>query len=174
MCFFVSDPLGFFNGTMEKIKPQAEIEDEIELHEKGWIIQRVGWVILFTVLTAAILGLFGSGVLSDEYLTGPEGTIQFERFARFETPMELRIDGRDRNSFLEITFPLTYFSEMELERIQPAPTAQAFENDNIVYRFAVREVTQVKFYFVPKSTGKITTQLQINKEPYSIHHFIYP
>jgi hypothetical protein len=159
---------------MEKIKPLAEIEDEIELHKKGWIIQRVGWVILFIALIAAILGLFGSGILSDEYVTGPEGTIQFERFARFEAPMELCIDARPRNSFLEVAFPLTYFSGMELERIQPAPTAQAFENGNIVYRFAVREITQVKFYFIPESTGKITAQLQINKEPYSIHHFIYP
>jgi hypothetical protein len=159
---------------MEKINPLAEIEDEIELHRKGWIVQRVGWGILFIILIAAILGVFGTGIFSDEHVIGKEGSIHFERFARFEAPMELRINARGRNSFLEIAFPLTYFSGMELERIQPAPTAQTFENGNIVYRFSVHEITQVKFYFIPESVGRIKTQVQINKEPYSIRHFIYP
>jgi hypothetical protein len=88
--------------------------------------------------------------------------------------MELRIDATRVHDHIEVSFPATYLSGMELEKIQPEPSSQTSEEGSIVYRFAARETTQVKFYLIPQSVGKIKTQVRINKEPYSIHHFIYP
>src|SRR5688500_10401811 len=107
---------------MEKLKPEAENEDEISLHEKGWIVQRVGWTILFILLTAASFGIFGSGVISTKKLVKNEASVKFERFARFESPMILEIHTQSNTGKIEILLPLSYFSSVELEKIHPHPS----------------------------------------------------
>jgi hypothetical protein len=159
---------------MEKLKPQAEIEDEISLHEKGWIVQRVGWIILLTLLTAASFGLFGSGVLSSKKI-GKSGTsVKFERFARFESPMILEIHTQSNTGTIEILLPLSYFSSMELEKIHPDPSSQRVENGAVVYLFSVSNEAVIKFHLTPQSTGNVSTVIKINQEAFPINHFIYP
>jgi hypothetical protein len=159
---------------MEKLKPQAEIEDEISLHEKGWIVQRVGWIILLTLLTAASLGLFGTGMLSTKKVTKGGASVKFERFARFESPTILEIHTQSNTRKVEILLPLSYFSSMELEKIHPDPSAQRVENGAVVYLFSAGDEVVIKFRLTPQSTGKISTVVEINQEVFPVDHFIYP
>lgn len=32
--------------TVEVINPDLEIDEQLDLHEKGWVIQKVGWTII--------------------------------------------------------------------------------------------------------------------------------
>jgi hypothetical protein len=159
---------------MEKLKPEAEIEDEISLHEKGWIVQRVGWTILFILLTAASFGIFGSGVVSTKKLVKNGASVKFERFARFESPMILEIHTQNNTGKIEILLPLSYFSSVELEKIHPHPSAQRVENGAVVYLFSASNEVAIKFRLTPQSTGKISTVVKINQEDFPIDHFIYP
>jgi hypothetical protein len=159
---------------MERLNPEAEIEDEIRLHEKGWIVQRVGWIILLTLLTAASLGLFGSGVLSTKQIVGNGASVKFERFARFQSPMTLEMNTKSNTEKIEILLPLSYFASMELEKIQPEPSTRRVENGNIVYLFAISDEAVIKFYLTPQSAGNISTVIKINNEAFPINHFIYP
>jgi hypothetical protein len=159
---------------MEKLKPQAEIEDEIGLHEKGWMVQRVGWVILLTLLTAASFGLFGSGVLSTKNITKNGTSVKFERFARFESRMTLEIYAQTNTGKIEILFPLSYFSSMELEKMHPGPSVQRVENRAVVYLFSVSNEAVIKFHLTPQSSGNVSTVIKINQEAFPIEHFIYP
>jgi hypothetical protein len=159
---------------MEKVNPMLEIEDEIDLHRKGWVIQKIGWAIILLTVIAASAGLFGTGILSNKHITGKEGTVRFERFVRFESPTELTIEGRSNGENIEVVFPSSYFLGMELDKIQPAPTMQRIESGSIVYRFSTRENALIKFYLIPETIGNLSTHLMINDETYFIHHFIYP
>ena len=159
---------------MERVKATAELEDDIGLHKKGWILQRIGWGFLFVLLVASMLGLFGTGVLSKEQVVGKEGTIYYEKFNRYESPATITFHAESNKGKIEIVFPEQYFSAMELDNIQPEPSAQTNKDGSIVYEFSAITRAQLKFHFMPKTTGKVNARININSELYSIHHFIYP
>jgi hypothetical protein len=73
------------------------VEDEISLHRKGWIVQRIGWVLMFGFLIAALLGLFGEGPLSSKKLQAGNVSVQYERFGRYEHGMEIRLQSTGEN-----------------------------------------------------------------------------
>ena len=52
--------------SVETAKTGMELQEDLHLHEKGWIIQRIGWAVLFAVIIAGIIGVFGNGWVSSE------------------------------------------------------------------------------------------------------------
>ena len=51
-------------GTVEVVKTELQIEEDIRLQEKGWRFQRWGWAFIFSMVILAALGLFGDGIIS--------------------------------------------------------------------------------------------------------------
>src|SRR5688572_10160657 len=108
---------------MRRVQSSMDMRDEIELHEKGWIIQRIGWVLLMLMLIAASLGLFGNGILSNKYLATNTASVSYERFGRFDSPMKIKINAGAQGR-LELKIPQTYLRKMELDKIVPQPSHQ--------------------------------------------------
>src|SRR5678810_1484903 len=84
------------------------IADEISLHRKGWIIQRIGWCIMFAFLTAALLGLFGEGPLSNKKLQAGNISIEYERFCRYEHGMKIKLQSSQENISTVSIPPVSY------------------------------------------------------------------
>ena len=150
-----------------------EMQDEIELHKKGWVAQRIGWVLLALILIAASLGFFGNGLVSKRYLSDEIASVSYERFGRFETPIEMKVNANIKNK-LELKIPQAYLRKMELDKIVPQPEEQRIENDNMIFSFAANDLAQVTVYFLPQATGTISTSVDINGRTFNISHFIYP
>ncbi|MBD0294127.1 MAG: hypothetical protein ICV84_02845, partial [Flavisolibacter sp.] len=50
--------------TVEEVKTDLEIDEDLDLHEKGWKLQRFGWFFIFALVILAALGVFGDGIAS--------------------------------------------------------------------------------------------------------------
>ena len=70
-----------------------QIDQDLDAQRHHWIAERVGWTVITLVILAALLGLFGSGWLSEASVGTPEGALRLEysRFGRFLAPMTLRL-----------------------------------------------------------------------------------
>ena len=77
---------------IEKVKTSLEIDEDIDLHLKGWIAQRIGWVSMLAFLIASALGVFGTGVLSAVTSKKEAKTLIFERFNRYENEGNLQLN----------------------------------------------------------------------------------
>ena len=60
--------------TVEVIKTDLEINEELDLHEKGWKFQRIGWIFIFLLVALSAFGFFGDGLASKKTETIPRPT----------------------------------------------------------------------------------------------------
>jgi hypothetical protein len=159
---------------MKPIKTSLDMEDEIDLHKKGWVVQRVGWIILVLILIAASLGLFGNGLLSKSSAGERNAIIYYERFARFESQTELNLQVQNVADGVEVRIPQSYIHSMEVEKVIPEPTRQRLEPDYLVLFFDAKGSASLSVVFNPERTGTVAAVIEVNGERIPISHFIYP
>jgi hypothetical protein len=159
--------------SVEVIKPDLQLKEEQDLHEKGWVIQRVGWVIMFAIVLAGALGLFGEGLISKQKSSNEAVSVEFERFFRYEAEMDIRIQSSEH--IASVTLPQQYIKNFRTLRFEPEPENTTTINDGVVYNFLPGNNRILTIYLDPKSYGTISGTLKVNgTSNFNLNHFIYP
>jgi len=149
------------------------IEDEISLHRKGWIIQRIGWCLMFAFLIAALLGLFGEGPLSNKKLQAGNISVEYERFCRYEHGMKIKLQSKQEN-ISTVSFPQDYLENFRVGEIVPEPDKQLASAGYIHYQFEGSENNSITFYLSPLKRKTVKGILRANSNSFAIKHTIYP
>jgi hypothetical protein len=149
------------------------VEDEISLHRKGWVIQRIGWVIVFGFLIAALLGLFGEGPLSRKKIQTGNISVEYERFCRYEHGMEIRLQSANEN-ISTVSIPQAYLKAFRIGTIVPEPDRQVATEGYIQYQFEGSQNNIISFYFNPVERKNVGGVFQVNSRPFIIKQTIYP
>ena len=159
--------------SVEVIKPELEIDEQLPLHETGWKVQRVGWVLIVLIPVLGALGLFGEGVLSSRESTAGPYTTHYDKFYRFEK--EMQIEARSTSeSIAQISLPQEYIRNFRIVRIIPEPERNSAEQDQVVFHFAGSDNKLVSIYAVPERFGSISGTFMVNNQSFPLYHFIYP
>lgn len=167
--------MGKGNRTIEVINSDLEINEELELHEKGWKIQRIGWIFIFLLVALGAFGFFGDGLASKTTKTHTQANIQYDRFYRREARMEMKVDLlQSTNTPVDIAFPNNYIKNFRLESILPEPANIKVENNQVHYFFDGNGSMNIIFYLIPQKAGNISGTIRINENQFPITHFIYP
>ena len=149
------------------------VEDEISLHRKGWIVQRIGWVLIFGFLIAAMLGFFGEGPLSRKKIQAGNVNVEYERFCRYEHGMKLRLQSAGEN-ISTISIPQTYLKSFRVGAIVPEPDKQVATAGFIQYQFEGSQNNIVSFYLSPVERKTVEGLFQVNNHSFTIKQTIYP
>lgn len=167
--------MGQQEHTVEIIKPDVELDESLDLHEKSWKIQRVGWFLIFTLMGLAAIGLFGEGPVSKRTANVNGARIQYERFFRHEARMEVTVDLQATGAEGAIvSFSNAYLKNFRVESILPEPKSNTIEQDHVNYQFEGSAPMHVVFYLVPQQMGTIKGTMQVNNRSIPLNHFIYP
>lgn len=159
--------------TVEVVKPDLEIDEKLHLHEKGWIIQRVGWIVIFSIMAVGALGLFGQGWASKQHPSQGDINVEYERFFRYETEMEIRV--QTNGHIASVSLPQEYIKNFRRMRLEPEPENNTTANGEVVYHFLPSGNRILTIYLVPKTQGAISGTLKVNgTASFDLHHFIYP
>jgi hypothetical protein len=103
---------------------------------RGWVLERVGWIAMAAILAAAAAGLFGHGWLGEtEAVAGDELTVEYSRFCRAHSPVELVVDWLPRGQEPALWISRSYLDEFGIAEIRPAPSAVTLDPDRIYYAF---------------------------------------
>lgn len=159
--------------TVEVLNPDLEIDEQLDLHEKGWVIQKVGWTIIITVMIAGGAGIFGNGFLSNQ--TSISGYIKadYERFFRYETEMKVLVEST--NHISSISFSQQYLKDFRIVRFVPEPFNNNTTKKEVRYNFLPGENHIVSVYLIPKDYGRIGGIMKVNEtNNINLNHFIYP
>jgi hypothetical protein len=124
---------------MAKKADRLQIDEDLTFQHREWRAQHAGWLVLCAFVVAALLGLFGSGPLSDAR-AGQRGAplwIEYERFVRQGAAERLTIhlDGSEPRESLEIRVSRGYFDALRIDRITPEPDAVEVGATDVVLRF---------------------------------------
>ncbi|HYF13931.1 MAG TPA: hypothetical protein VD971_02535 [Phycisphaerales bacterium] len=79
-----------------------ELDQDMSLQRRMWLVQRVGWIIGGLFLIAALAGALGEGVISHKKEQAGNATLEYERVARRETPTPVRIEGKPADETFEV------------------------------------------------------------------------
>jgi hypothetical protein len=154
-----------------------DLDDQPDLHQKGWRVQRIIWVLLGLFIAAGALGVFGGGPLSKqtEGEKGPGWWLEYDRFARKDAPMqlELHLPAGDGDTAV-LHLQSSYLRRFRIESITPAPHAVRTQQERVTYYFPARGPLTVLFHFKPDKIGNARGTLRVNGHSFALHHFIYP
>lgn len=149
------------------------IEEHISLHRQGWIVQRIGWVLMFAFIIAAALGLFGEGVLSKRKIRTGNVEVEYERFGRYEHGMLVRFQSQSE-TITRISISEEYLKTFRINTIVPQPTKQIASGGDVEFRFEGPNNTVVSFYAMPVQRKTVKGNFKVNNNSFSIKQTIYP
>jgi hypothetical protein len=93
---------------------------------REWRFERVGRVVLALILSAALAGAFGDGVLATAESRSADGavTLRYERIVRRNAPSQLEIrlaPARSADSVVVVSLDEQYLAAMDVQRVMPQP-----------------------------------------------------
>ena len=160
-----------------------ELEEDIGFQRRDWAVRHIAWAVLVLVFLAALLGLFGNGILSKATL-GDDGMplqVEYQRFGRHKAPMGLKMRlGPEavQEGKVRLWLERSYLNTMQVETIVPQPGSVESGANHLIYVFNVSSSNfpvEVTFLMQSESIGRQTGRLGLEGGPsLSFSQFIYP
>lgn len=161
------------DSSIQPIDHDTPVEEEIALHRKGWTVQRVGWVLMLVFLVAALLGLFGEGILSRKTIRAGNLELVYERFCRYEHRLEMKLLSAGEHINV-VSLPKSYLEKFKIDKIVPAPSSEVANPGYVSYLFNGNKNDTVSFYMAPLQRGSTGGLIKINNQTVPIQQYIYP
>jgi hypothetical protein len=127
-----------------------EIDQDLRFEERELRIERFAWCLMLLIVMAAILGLFGTGVLdrSDAYGTGM--SLRYSRFERMSSPTMLEVTVAPttlQNGLVSIWLSREYAASFEITSVTPPPESAFSAEDRVIYIFRAESDAPAKIIF---------------------------
>ncbi len=160
--------------TIENVRHNLQLDENLHQHKKGWIIQKIGWAVLYAGLILAALGLFGTGVMSYKTQARNGNSIKYERFLRYESEAELTVEVTGAKDTITLQIPQHYMQYVHVQSINPLPLENKTIDGQTIYYFNSRGTAIIHCGLMAKKAGSVTSTIVVNKTPFTITHQIYP
>ena len=114
-----------------------DVNDDRAFQERYWTFQRFAWAVMALILVAALAGATGSGgPLAHAEASGPGGSIEYPRIARWQTAEQMTVrllPGASGIARIELgeAFARTF----TVETIEPQPSSSAATAAGHLYEF---------------------------------------
>jgi hypothetical protein len=160
--------------SLERVQHNLQLDENLRHHKKGFIIQKIGWAILYLALILALAGLFGSGPLSNRTQSQNGISVQYERFMRYEGEAELTFTINDAKDSITLEIPQQYLEYIDVKSITPLPHSNKTINGETTYYLNAMGTATIHCNLMAKKPGSVTAAFKVNKTPFTIAHQIYP
>ncbi|MCS3795116.1 hypothetical protein [Niastella sp. OAS944] len=162
------------NKSVETVRHNLQLNENIKQHKKGWSIQKIGWAILYIGLVLALLGLFGTGPLSRKTISQNGHSVKYERFLRYEGEAEMTFNIDAAKDTIRLEIPQEYLEYIDVKSITPLPSGNTTINGITTYFFNALGTASIHCNLMAKKPGSVTSILKVNETPFKIDHQIYP
>lgn len=159
---------------LEHIQHNLQLNEQLDLHQKGWVVQTIGWGLLYGALILALLGLFGTGWLSYQKITGPGSEVKYERFLRYESETEMVFNLDQAKDTIILSIPQSYIAYIDVVAIEPLPGKSVIADGQVNYYFPALGRAGIHCTLMAKKTGNVTETVTLNGQPFQLSHLIYP
>lgn len=159
---------------LEQVHHELELDEDIPLASKSYLIQRIGWFILYVFLLLALLGFFGKGIVSAQKSIVDDKEIRYEKFGRNQMPMNLELIIPKIQDSIIISIPQEYFNYVQLRSVNPQPSKQ--EINDLSYNFTFKGNGELRAFveIEPKIYGRINFTVKAGETSIPVTQYFYP
>ncbi|WP_205509952.1 hypothetical protein [Longitalea arenae] len=162
------------NKSVERLQHDLQLEENLDQHKRGWVIQKVGWTILYLGLILAAIGVFGTGPLSYKTQVINGNSVEYERFMRYEGESEMTFHVKDVKDSIALEIPQQYLEYIDVLSITPLPDRNRTVDGVTTYYFPAGGAADIHCNLMAKKFGNISATIKVNATPFTIAHKIYP
>jgi hypothetical protein len=163
--------------------PGLQLDEDLTFQERFHYVQRIAWVIAGLVIIAALLGLFGSGLLTGADAGDAEDGLQlhYQRFARYQAPTSVQVELTTPDpaaAQVEFWIRRSTLNHYQIESISPEPESIEVDGDRFVYTFAKApgtSVVEVDIHLQPEEFGPSSLRMGMGEnEIVNATQLVYP
>jgi hypothetical protein len=161
--------------------PQSDASDfqsEYRYHQREWVAQRIGWLLMFVALLAACIGVFGGGgPLTETTSSNGAQHIRYERFVRYSALTQLEVSVADRQAGrLMLTIDEAYLQAFEIQSITPEPAAMEADSGQTTFAFDLKgSPASIMLRLKPERVGSHAGVIKVGSSAVMpVKQFVYP
>jgi hypothetical protein len=158
-----------------------QLDQDLGFTARVWRLERLAWLLMATVILAALIGVMGGGWLSRAKIEGPGLSAEYERFLRYQTPTSLLVTlrrERPDETSLDLVVDAELLRAFKVERLVPEPQRVTHEQGGARYVFPLAESEQqvrVRLALEPDRVGMQNTRLwRAGRQPVHLRQFVWP
>jgi hypothetical protein len=158
--------------------PGLEINEDLRHERREWGVQRVAWILLYLLLAAIALGLFGNGPLSKTVIgTDDAPLLEYERFMRHRSPDTLRVTAVPSGGKVTVALGRRYLQRIAIQQIEPVPerVVAGVDATQFIFSAVSTQAVEVLFEIRPDRVGSADGWIAVNGgERHRFSQFVYP
>ncbi len=160
---------------------KLDVNDDLDFQRRVWRFERAGWVAMGLIGLAGLLGLLGAGLLSGAESGDGRLRIEYERFHRHLSPVELTVHidkAAIKDGAVGLVLNEGFADKFQIQTIMPQPTQWRLAGDGMHVRFLAADFESpatVRFYLKPQGYGPASVAIGLEgAQPLTLPQFIYP
>lgn len=150
-----------------------EINQDLDLQERGWRIERFSWVVMLLLIVLALLGLFGTGPLSSASAGDTDSGIsaRYQRFVRQGGNESITISinpDQVSQGRIELWLSSTFLNQIDIMQIIPQPDEVQSSGSGQTYAFLADSPSgpiTVSFSYRPQTVGRLPVEARVAGGP---------
>jgi hypothetical protein len=155
-----------------------EVNQDLAFQRREWVVQRIGWALMFLFVAAAAAGVFGAGAAGNAVAgePGSELWVDYERFGRRGAPLLMRVHAVASSGELRLQLDRGYLEGVRVQSVTPEPASTESAGADLVYIFRATpgQEMAVTFDLHAEQLGSRTVRVQAGGRRIEFRQFIYP
>jgi hypothetical protein len=147
--------------------------------QREWRMQRIAWPLLYALLGACMLGLFGQGPLSRTEAASADGRLRVEhdRFLRRESADSVEFSLRPTGNAARLRLSSAWLRQVDVDAVFPEPEHRVSGADAVTMVFATQaqQPVQVRLRLRALRPGHLQGWAALDDGPVlRFSQFVYP
>lgn len=155
-------------------KNNIEINENISIQNKFWIVQRIGITLMVGIFLASLYGLLGQGFFNHATAQAKTFRVTYPPFGRLQAATKIKVELPNQEHSAQIAISSEFLNSYTIESILPEPESVRMENGQFVYLFSVDGDLTATYTLLPNRPGISTGILTIENDHTKIRQVIYP
>lgn len=156
-----------------------EIEEDISYQRRFHVFQRMAWVVMALIITAAFTGLLGPGLAGQESVSSADGrlVVSFDRTLNYKKDSRLVLRATQAGvGPVSIWMSRTYLDAVHQKQVLPEPRRTFAAPGKVFFEFDNNgaDELEITFFIQPVSIGRLEAMAGTDKSELSFSQFIFP
>lgn len=156
-----------------------ELDEKMGQVRREWRMERIAWPLLYALLAACLLGLFGQGPLSRTDVRSADGRLQigYERFLRRESDDSIDFTLRPTGQSARLHLSSAWVRKVDIDHVFPEPEQRVSGADAVTLVFAThaQQPVNVNLRLRAQEVGRLPGWAALDDgAPLHFRQFVYP